>query len=155
VFDHDDRVGVVDERLELRERQIDVGGAQAGRRLIQEAADGPDRRPGARAAVTLPQPDRRRQPGDVADARGRRLVDEAARGDRFEVAALGFGVDRGEGQRGLPGAGDTGEGDDPVGGTSTSTWPRLCSVASRTRSIGLGAGPGSVVRDAFAIMRRR
>ncbi len=70
----------------------------------------------ARRAASLLERDGGRQPGDLLDVRRPDLLQQppGVRRDRLEVAALGLGVDRAEGQRGLPGPRDAGEGDDGV-----------------------------------------
>ena len=66
----------------------------------------------------LLQRDGRRQPGDLLHVRGADLLQQppGVRRDRLEVAALRLGVQRAEGERGLAGAGDAGEGDQRVAG---------------------------------------
>ena len=58
------------------------------------------------------------EPADEPDVGSGTLINEPARvrRDRLEVALAGVGVDRAEGERGLPRAGDPGEGNHGVAG---------------------------------------
>lgn len=93
-----------------------------------------------RRAALLLQGHCRRQAIDGIDIRHANLVDQAPGigRDRFEIAALGFGIQRGERQRRLARARHAGEHHQASRGISTSMFFRLCSRAPRTRMKPLG-----------------
>ena len=102
-------------------RCVGAGRVAAGPRVedpqqVGQRGDGADRRPGARRAPALLQGHGGRQPRDLLHVGRADLVEQAAGvgRDGLEVATLRLGVQRAEGQRGLPGAGDAGERDDRV-----------------------------------------
>ena len=79
--------------------------------VVVDLGDRADRRARVARGRLLVDRDRRRQPLDRVDVRLVHLAEELARvgGQRLDVAALALGVDRVEGERGLPGAGQAGD----------------------------------------------
>lgn len=109
--------------VEVRAALEDVRGVVAGARVqqaheVRGARDGADGGAGPARGGALLEGDGGRHAGHRFDARIPGAADQAAgeRGDRFEVAALRLAVDGPEGERGLPGAGDAGEGHQPAAG---------------------------------------
>ncbi|CAM5498760.1 hypothetical protein STANM309S_03231 [Streptomyces tanashiensis] len=100
----------------LRTRRIAPGPREQHPQGVGESGHRTHGGAGVRGRPALLQRDRRRQPGDLTDRRRPHLVDQPprVRGHRLEVAALGLGVDRPEGQRRLAGPGDPGERDERV-----------------------------------------
>ena len=103
-------------RERLGREVVGPGGVVARSRVehpqqVGQRGDGADRRAGRGRAATLLQGHRRRQPGDLLDVRSTDLLQQPARvrRHRLEVATLRLGVQRAEGQRRLPRAGDPGE----------------------------------------------
>ena len=92
-----------DARVEEAEVVVDLGHRAHGRARV----------PRGRLLVDR---DRRREPVDRVDVGLLHHLQELARvrGERLDVAALALGVDRVEGERGLPGAGEPGDGDQRV-----------------------------------------
>ena len=80
--------------------------------------------------------DRRREPVDRVHVRLLHHLQELARvgGERLDVAPLALRVDRVEGERGLPGAGEPGDLISEFRGSRTVTSLRLCSRAPWTTS---------------------
>ena len=90
-------------------RHADVGEQQP--QVVVDLGDRADRRSRVRAGGLLLDRDRRRQPVDQIDVRLLHLLEElpGVRGQRLDVAALPFGVDRVEGERRLARAGQAGD----------------------------------------------
>ena len=95
-------------------RHADVGEQQA--QVVVDLGDGADRRARVRAGRLLLDGDRRRQAVDQIDVRLLHLLEELprVRRQRLDVAALPFGVDRVEGERGLARARQAGDDDQLV-----------------------------------------
>ena len=95
-------------------RHADVGEQQA--EIVVDLGDGADRRARIRSGGLLLDGDRGREPVDQVDVRLLHLLEELAgvRGQRLDVAALPFGVDRVEGERRLARAGQPGNHDQLV-----------------------------------------
>ena len=109
------------ERLRVQERLLPriVAGARVKHpQQVRQRRDASDRGSGGRRSALLLQRHRRRQPLDRIDLRHRHLVEEPPRirRDGFQIAPLGFRVERPEGQRRLSGSGDAGEDDERVAG---------------------------------------
>jgi hypothetical protein len=83
---------------------------------VGEGRHAADRRSGGRRAPLLLQRNRRREPLYEIDLRDFHLVEQAARvwRDGFQVAALGFRIEGGEGERRLAGPRHAGEHDQRV-----------------------------------------
>ena len=95
-------------------RRPDVGEQQA--KVVVDFGDRADGRSGIRRGRFLLDRDGGRQAVDEVDVRLLHLLEKLARvgRERLDVAALPLGVDGVEGQRGLPGAGQTGNHDQPI-----------------------------------------
>ena len=103
-------------RKQLRVEKRLISRIVAGARVkhpqqIGQRRDAADRGSGRRRAALLLQRHRRRQPLDRIHLGHRHLVEKApgVRRDGFEVAPLGFRIQRPEGQRRLSGSGHAGE----------------------------------------------
>ena len=85
---------------------------------VGKRGDGADRRSHLRCSAPLLQGDGWWQSGDLLDVRRGELMEEAAgvRRHRLEVATLRLCIEGTEGERGLPGARDAGEGDHRIAG---------------------------------------
>ena len=96
--------------------RVGSGAGEKHPQQVRQGGDGADRRPRRRRTPALLQRDGGRQPGDVIDLRraGGQQQASGVRSDRFEVAALGLGIDGPEGQRRFAGSGDPGERDQRV-----------------------------------------
>ena len=90
-------------------RHADVGEQQP--EVVVDFGDRADRRPRVRAGRLLLDGDGRRQAVDQVDVRLLHLLEELprVRRQRLDVAPLPFGVDRVEGERRLPRAGQAGD----------------------------------------------
>ena len=99
---------------EMAVRDADVGEQQP--QVVVDLGDGADGRARIRAGRLLLDRDGRRQAVDQIDVRLLHLLEELAgvRRQRLDVAALPFGVDRVEGERRLPRAGQAGDHDQLV-----------------------------------------
>ena len=110
-------------RKQLRVEKRLISRIVAGARIehpqqIGQRRHAADRRPGGRRAALLLQGHRRGQPLDRIHLGHRHLMEKAPSvgRDGFEVAPLGFCIQRPEGQRRLSGSGHAGEDDQRIAG---------------------------------------
>ena len=111
------RVGREGFRIEMRlSRRIVAGARIEHAQQIGEGCDAPDRRSGSWRSALLLKRHRRRQPLDLVDLGHLHLVEEtpSVRRDRFQIAALGLGIEGGERQRRLARSRHAGEHDERV-----------------------------------------